>query len=343
MSQGDATMPVDLLATRLFPPFAIQPPPVFWMMNPFTEGQIDALSADRRFKDLAVAIIDLSLRTRRPDGVGWITSGGWNMYDQRFVASLAKIAAMFAAFRLRENLRAAAREVKAANGKELFEIITRDWKGVVETAIPSGVPDFPKLDSMFQVFGGSGGWVIHFTDNFIHHLTNMIEHSSNSSAAHCINAIGFQYLNGALEAEGLYEPGRGGLWLGANYGGRNWKIEPVSRRTHMGATAKSVAHFLTLLEDSRLVSEGASNEMRGLMRLAGTWLGEGLGKARPPRPINDIYGKVGLMGTLHDCAVIERSAGGRRIRYAAVVLTAKDATTIHKLVVALDDYIQSAQ
>jgi hypothetical protein len=334
-------MPVDPLGTRLFPPFAVQAPPVFWMMNPFTEGQIDALAADRRFKDLAVAVIDLSLRTRRPDGVGWITSGGWNMYDQRFVASLAKIAAMFAAYRLRENVRAAAREVAAANGKELLETITRDWKGVVETAIPSGTPDFPKLDQIFMVFGGTGGWVIHFTDLFSHHMRQMIEHSNNGSAAHCINAIGFQYLNGALEAEGLYEPTRGGLWLGANYGGRNWKIEPLSRRTHMGATAKSVAHFLTLLEDSRLVSEAASHEMRGLMRLAGTWFGEGLGKARPPRPIADIYGKVGLMGTLHDCAVIERSVGGRRIRYAAVALTAKSAATLHQLTVKLDDYVSS--
>lgn len=334
-------MPTDVFATRLFPPFAITAPQVFWMMNPFTADRIDALGADRRFKDLAVAIIDLSLRTRRPDGVGWITSGGWNMYDERFAASLVKIAAMFAAFRLRENLRAAAREVTAANGKELFAVITQDWKPVVEQAIPAGAPDFPKLDQIFLVFGGTGGWVIHFTDSFIQHMKLMIGKSNNRSAAHCINAIGFQYINGALEAEGLYEPGRGGLWLGANYGGRNWKIEPSSRRTHMGATAKSVAHFLTLLEDSRLVSEAASHEMRELMRMAGTWFGEGLLKARPPRQMTDHYGKVGVVDTLCDCAVIERSAAGRRIRYAAVALSAPSADTLHKLIVKLDDYIQS--
>jgi hypothetical protein len=334
-------MPTDVLATRLFPPFAITAPQVFWMMNPFTEGQIDALSADRRFKDLAVAIIDLTMRTRRPDGVGWITSAGWNMYDLRFGASLVKIAAMYAAFRLRENVRAAAREVTAANGKELFEVITRDWKPVVERAIPDGAPDFPKLDEVFMVFGSSGGWVIDFTDSFFQHMKLMIAKSNNRSAAHCINAIGFQYINGALEAEGLYEPGRGGLWLGANYGGRNWKLEPSSRRTHMGATAKSVAHFLTLVEDSRLVSEAASHEMRELMRMAGTWFGEGLQKARPPRSMSDHYGKVGVVDMLCDCAVIERSVTGRRIRYAAVALSAPSAATLHKLIVKLDDYVQS--
>jgi len=107
----------------------------------------------------------------------------------------------------------------------------------------------------------------------------------------------------------------------------------------MGATAKAVAAFLTLLEDSRLVSTDASDEMRDIMGLAGSWLEEGLAKAKPPRPTTNIYAKVGLMGTFHDCAVIERSASGKAIRYAAVVLGAPSAQVIRNLVVKLDDYI----
>jgi Beta-lactamase enzyme family len=335
-------MPIDPLATRFNPPFALEAAPVFWMINPYTESIIDDLQRNPRFKNLAVAVIDLTGRTRRTDGAGWITFSGWNMYDQRFAASLVKIAALFAAFRLRENLRIAANQVSAKDKKEVFKTVAVDWKGVVETAVPDGKPDFPKFDQIFTINGSTGAWAIDFTTDYLNHLKNMIGHSNNHSASVCIDRIGFQYLNGALETDGLYSREFGGLWLGGNYAGRNWMREPRTRLTHMGATAKAVAAFLTLLEDSRLVSPEASDEMRAIMRLAGSWFAEGLDRARPPRPITDIYAKVGLMGTHHDCAVIERSANGKRIRYAAVVLGASSAQIIRDLAVKLDDYIIAA-
>jgi len=309
------------------------------MINPFTEDMIDDLQGDKRFAKMAVAIIDLTLRTRRPDGVGWITFAGWNMYEERFAASLVKIAAMFAAFRLRENLRNAAAQVDAKNGKDLFKAIIADWKPIVETAIKAARKDFPNLDLIFEADGSPGAWKINFTPAFLKHMKDMIGHSNNLSAAFCIDAIGFQYLNGALAAEGLFSGQFGGLWLGGNYHGRNWEVEPINRKTHMGATAKAVAAFLTLLEDSRLVSPDASKEMRRIMRLAGSWFEEGLSKANPPRTTSDAYAKVGLLGTYHDCAVITRSTQGRTIRYAAVGLGAPSAEVLRQLIVKLDDYI----
>jgi hypothetical protein len=332
-------MSIDPLATRFNPPFPLDAPPVFWMINPYTESMIDDLQGNPRFTNLGVAIIDLTGRTRRPDGAGWITFAGWNMFDLRFAGSLVKIAAMFAAFRLRNNLRIAANEVNANDGKEVFKIITADWKGVVETAVSSGKPDFPILHQIFTIGGSVGAWNIDFSTTYRHHMELMIGHSDNHSASVCIDRIGFQYLNGALAAEGLYSAEFGGLWLGGNYAGKNWMLEPRTKLTHVGATANAVAEFLTLLEDSRLVSTDASDEMRHIMGLAGSWFQEGLAKARPPRPITNIYAKVGLKGTLHDCAVIERSAGGKRIRYAAVVLGAPSAKVIRDLAVKLDDYI----
>lgn len=333
-------MRFDPLATRLYPPFPWKVPPVTWFVNPFTENLIDDLRHDKRFKDLAVAVIDLTLRARRADGIGWTTFAGWNLYDQRFAASLVKIAAMFAAFRLRENVKSAAVEVTAKDGTELFQVIAASWKSVVENVIPGGKPDFPQFDRIFTVSGGGGAWDIEFSSVFTKHLREMIGHSNNQSAGFVIDAVGFQYLNGALAAEGLYSDEYGGLWLGGNYNGRNWMIEPISKKTHMGATAGAVASFLTLLDGDRLVNSQASDEMRKLMRQAGSWFFEGLGKARPPRnSVSDMYAKVGLMGTHHDCAVIERPAGGRTIRYAVVALTAPSASVLHQLIVKLDDYI----
>lgn len=332
-------MDVDPLATRFNPPFALQAAPVYWMVNPFTEKLVESMRKKPRFANLAVAVIDLTGRTRRPDGAGWITFAGWNMYDQRFAASLVKIAAMFAAFRLRNNLRIAANEVSSGDGKEVFKTVAADWKGVVESAIPSGKKDFPAFDQIFTINGSTGSWTIDFRPEYQHHLEEMIGHSNNHSASVCIDRLGFQYLNGALETDGLYSKQFGGLWLGGNYAGRNWMREPQTHRTHMGATAKATAAFLTLLEDGRLVSPAASGEMRDLMRRAGSWFQEGLARAKPPRQITDIYAKVGLMGTHHDCAVIERSQDGKRIRYAAVVLGAPNAQVIRDLAVQLDDYV----
>src|SRR5215469_2687769 len=333
---------LDALATRFNPPFPLEAPRVFWMMNnPYadTDGMIKDLQRNPRFAKLAVAIVDLSGRTRRPDGAGWITFDGWNVYDQRFAASLVKIAAMFAAFRLRNNLRIAANEVDADDAKEVFKVITADWKGVVETAVSSGKPDFPKLDQILTISGSNGAWNIDFSKSYRQHMEAMIGHSNNHSASICIDRIGFQYLNGALAAEGLYDEELGGLWLGGNYAGRDWMLEPRTKLTHMGATARAVAAFLTLLEDSRLVSTDASDEMRDIMALAGSWFEEGLAKARPPRALTSIYAKVGLMGTFHDCAVIERSAGGKSIRYAIIVLGAPGAQVIRDLAVKVDDFI----
>lgn len=333
-------MPIDALATRFNPPFSLEPARVFWMLaNPYTVNPLDAIKRKPRFANLSVAIIDLSARARRPDGSGWMTSDGWNMDDQRFVASLAKIGALFAAFRLRYCLRLAANETSAKTGAEAFKMVTDDWKGVVQTAIPAGKPDFPQFDKIFTIRGATGAWNIQFTDEYLGHLKLMIGHSDNHSASVCIDRLGFQYINGALEAEGLYVPGRGGIWLGANYAGRAWMVEPSKKLTFQGATASSVARFLTLLEDDRLISADDSADMRDIMRLAGTWLEQGLSRAKPPRPIIDIYAKIGLYGTSHDCGVIQRSDHGKPIRYAAVILGAPDPQVIRDLVVKLDDYI----
>lgn len=333
-------MSVDPFATRFNPPFALEPEPVFWMLsNPYTGNTLDAVQKNRRFANLGVAIIDLTGRTRRSDGAGWITSTGWNMDDQRFVASLTKIAALFAAFRLRHNLRIAANETSVSDRKDVFKTIAADWKSVVETAVPAGKPDFPQLDQIFTITGAKSAWDIAFAADYVKHMELMIGHSDNHSASVCIDRLGFQYINGALAGDGLYDPQRGGLWLGGNYAGRHWMREPRTKLTHMGATASSVATFLTLLESGRLVSPEASKEMRDIMRLAGSWIAEGLAQAKPPRPVGDAYAKVGLMGTFHDCAVITRSANGKGVRYAAVVLGAPGAQVIRDLAVKLDDFI----
>lgn len=332
---------VDIFATRFSPPFTLSASDVFWFIDPFTIDMVDKLGNDKRYKNLGVVVIDLTHRGRRADGAGFTTSAGWNESVFRNAASLVKIAAMFAAFRLRENLGIAVNQTSGATGEEALSTVALDWKDAVETAVPSGHRDFPKLSEIFDISGAKGGWTLTFTVNFMKNMELMIGHSDNHAASVCINRLGFQYLNGALESDGLYSRENGGLWLGGNYAGRNWMPEPRTKLTHQGATAKSVAKFLSLVEDNRLVSPDASAEMRRIMGLAGTWFVEGLKRAKPARSVISSYAKVGIYGgKYHDCAVMERGAtGGRFVRYAAVVLGASDPQIIRDLAVKLDDYV----
>jgi hypothetical protein len=332
---------VDIFATRFNPPFALNASDVFWLIDPFTIDMMTKLGKDKRYKNLGVVVIDLTHRGRRADGAGFTTSAGWNEGVFSNAASLVKIAAMFAAFRLKENLGIAVNQTSATTGAEALRTVASDWKDAVETAVPSGRRDFPDFAHIFDITGARGGWTLNFTADFMRHMELMIGHSDNHSASICINRLGFQYLNGALESDGLYSREASGLWLGGNYAGRNWMPEPRTKLTHQGATAKSVAKFLSLVGDNRLVSPAASAEMRRIMSLAGTWFVEGLRRAKPPRSVTSSYAKVGIYGgRYHDCAVIERAGtGGRFVRYAAVVLGASDPQIIREIAVKLDDYV----
>lgn len=332
---------MDIFATRFNPPFAVTAETVPWVIDPFTNDMIVKLSQQARFKDLGVAVVDLTQRSRRPDSHGFVTSTGWNTGVFRNAASLVKIVAMFAAFRLRENLGIALNQTSATTGDEALDEVAADWKDVVETAIPAGKRDFPQFRKIFDVAGSRGGWNLTFKADFLKHMKLMIGHSDNHSASVCIDRLGFQYMNGALAEEGLYSHASGGLWLGGNYAGRNWMPEPRTKLTHQGATAKAVATFLTLLEDDSLVSPAASAEMRDIMALAGTWFFEGLDRAKPRRSVSSSYAKVGIYGgRYHDCAVLERtSKEGKFIRYGAVVLGANDPQVIRDIAVKLDDYV----
>jgi hypothetical protein len=331
-------MAADDLATRFTAPYPTQAPPAFWIDDPVIETMAAGLRKHPSFRNCAVTLVNLSQRTRNPDGSGFIKQTGWNGGQQRFAASLVKIAAMFAAYQLRHNLELAMNEVASDDRKDTVETIERDWKDVVRGSV-DGAADFPQIDKIFQISGTMGQWTVDFNNEYRRHLIAMIEHSNNHSASVCIDRVGFQYINGALEAAGLYSRDTGGIWLGANYAGRNWRKEPRTGNTHMGATSDAVGLFLTLLESDLLVSPKYSRKMRELMQLAGTWFGEGLSQARPKRPIEMIYGKVGLTDLAHDCAVVQRTQNGHAVRYAAVCLTASSGDVIRRLALKLDDFI----
>jgi hypothetical protein len=329
------------------------PPPFGKPINPLLidhpdmgTGLSSLRSQDSNFTNMGVMLVDLTLRVRVTAGVTarYNFAGGWNQGLTRYSGSLVKIAAMFAAYRLRQNVRDAAAGLRAKDGKDLLGKIRDDWKPIVETAVKAGPKDFPHLDTIFTVTGASGGWTINFDTTFEKNLKNMIGPSSNSAAQYCIDALEFQYINGALAAEGFYSDADGGMWLGGDYAkGRSWPAEPKSK-SHQAASPASVARFLTLLEGNQLVSPDASNKMRGLMNNFYTKRALDANS----RPLTMGFGKLGIgvpsSPGYHDGCVVERSVGGKTIRYAVVMLQANVVNfTVVNLALGLDDIVLAQQ
>jgi hypothetical protein len=351
MGLGDVARAVQQLLNRL--PFQRNVPAAFTRGGKL-QTLLDPLATDGDFAGMGIALVDLTRAGMEYAGV----RDTWQMYG----ASLVKIAVMFAAFRLRESVIDVEKYFTAKDRKEFFARLTDGWRPLVETSVSSRHPDFPQLD---QIFTSAGD--IDFNDDFKKHLTDMVQVSKNEAAAECVHRLGYQYINGALAAAGLFDSaGSGGLWVGGDYvkgdyakrrkyedfeeipvnKGVNKAIHDPKGVTTQGATAESVAKFLALVDTDQLVSARASRDMRVLMR--GQVLDSDFKNGLKKRfTLMDSYGKIGVgvysRGNGDDCAVIERMATVStgpdvegKIRYVAVGLREPVPYNLEKLIHKLD-------
>jgi V8-like Glu-specific endopeptidase len=191
--------------------------------------------------------------------------------------------------------------------------------------------------------------------------------SNNTAASRCILALGYFYLNGALGRAGLFDAAsRNGLWLSADYLGHDWVKTALEQRTNAAgplltprwasaqgrrrsnvtATAAQVARFMTLLAQGKLVDAAASSEMRALLDKTHGGI---VSYARSAlhavgRRSTAFASKIGYGDDRfsHDCALIERSVGGKTLRYVAVGLgsaPSRQRADLRDLFVLLDETI----
>ena len=176
--------------------------------------------------------------------------------------------------------------------------------------------------------------------------------ASNFATSTIVRDVGFLYIASTLLQCGLYDPNRnGGLWLGADYYGRSWR-GGLAGGSAQSATPGSLAAFMTLLEQMRLVGSQASAGMRRVMQKrptltfpgTGSWFLEGLS----PLPLKSALAKVGLAGGADDLAYIERdveveqsdrSKKTTTLRYVAVALRARSGDELKALIRELDKCI----
>jgi hypothetical protein len=186
--------------------------------------------------------------------------------------------------------------------------------------------------------------------------------ASNFATSTIIRDVGYLYMASTLLQSGLYDSNRnGGLWLSADYWGKCWNTSgrcwsgPLGRGFVQNATAGSLAAFMTLLVQRRLVSPSASAQMRMLMKKqpnpthSGTFspFKQGLKRLPNKGSLKTVLSKLGVAGGgIDDCAYIERQVDCGKdkkwkltLRYVAVGLRAKSEPELEKLILELDKCI----
>lgn len=158
-----------------------------------------------------------------------------------------------------------------------------------------------------------------FTTNQIDfHLQEMIESSVNASAAACIHAVGYGFLNGALEAAGLFDASTSnGLWLAGDYTQTYpaYRVPTVNDKDGaQNATVIALARLYTAIADRRLVGPRSCEKMLALFALAVAkpecWIDAGLSSdfkvtatkvgLGPLKSKTDVYS---------ECSIIQHDSG----------------------------------
>jgi hypothetical protein len=265
----------------------------------------DSTKADARDR-VRIALVDLTgAKLFRPEFAGWGSTVA--MYG----ASSAKILAVYAAFQLRNDLRQMAEDQAIPTGKELAAFAIKSWKG------KKMFRDFPNLTLLFDI----ENWSAKPDElNFTPAIRTAFSHiSHNDAASLVIKGVGFPYIASVAWQSGLRHPMRGGLWLSRAYDGKDgWADDPPMKAPAFihNITALSVATFLTLLAQGRLVDDASSTEITSVL------LG-GCVSCLFPAGITLEATKCGIFKPyMHDC-VLAHHLGAR---YAAGILTEIEAT-----------------
>ena len=183
--------------------------------------------------------ISIYLRSKGPDHVyGGVFDeiGGVGHHldrEEYFSGSLPKVAAMFAAFKLRAEARKLVAEVRdgkiaitgGTDTAKMNNFVTRlEAKLNLGDAVPristatgfNKKPRFPEILNVTADF--SDPLAVNFTNDFRSHMRKMIIPSDNCSAGECIFRLSYPYINVVLMQDGYFNRDTmKGIWLCGDY------------------------------------------------------------------------------------------------------------------------------
>jgi hypothetical protein len=230
---------------------------------------------------------------------------GWGSTVAEYGASAVKIAPLYAAFQLLNDL-------KSLKGPTTVgDLITAAKKAkflgppkFVEFLDPAAAP--PNIK---------------FSQPVKEAMMNLLDpKKANCASSLLIDKVGFPYVGSVMKKSGLRHPTRGGIWLRWNYGcpkremwsGADSRPPPEPVYVH-NATALSLATFYTLMAQRRLVTPGSSDKIKSLLTGA-SWFTDDAALGPSAR----VASKVGIWGKyIHEAALVENAP----VRYAVAILT----------------------
>ena len=286
------------------PPIPLYPPrpSVGFPNDPKLQRAVDtALGELQKVRTGAIpfsfAIIDLG----GSGNLGW---GAYKPDEIDYVASAAKVAAMLAAFALRDM---AQRFHGARKTAQIAAAVEKGTTGLTELADAIGGKPTPKMASLFdalravmddeidsaspkplmavkrphriphyeQVFTPvpPGGWLFpNFSGAFRKSMELMIVPSDNGGAGRVIRGVGYGYLNGLLEHFGLFVPKTpAGIWLAGDFVSQYPYVRITSVNdagVAQAGTALSMAQMMALIVNRACIDTASCNEMRDLLAKA---------------------------------------------------------------------------
>ena len=204
--------------------------------------------------------------------------GGIRNGNVYYSASLLKVAAMYAAYELRNSVNAAARTLTATTSTELFAQLTLGLNPLISAAVPQvtttpGITEVMKVPNHSKIFVAiplmEGGFALDFSGDFADLMRLMIVQSDNEAAAQCIQRLGYSWINGALASAGFFNSdSQRGIWLAGTFTGSETYVRIMSDNHGLSAqatTCADLANMYALLNDRQLVDPGSSESMLTLL------------------------------------------------------------------------------
>jgi hypothetical protein len=157
--------------------------------------------------------------------------GGYKQDDEHYIASMGKVGVMYSAFALRDMVRRwAAKNMPASPEALLAGLETKmdDWIERSSSIVLGGPAQrrhrVPHYRNVFSFTAVGNTIDVQFSPLYLKALEEMIIASDDEKAGECIHGIGYSYLNGALEASGLFDSStKKGFWVAGDYSfGKNW-------------------------------------------------------------------------------------------------------------------------
>ncbi|MFF2809237.1 hypothetical protein ACFVT2_19030 [Streptomyces sp. NPDC058000] len=213
---------------------------------------------------------------------------GFRDKEMHFSGSLLKVAAMIAAFELRQSAADFAVTEGDCSDGAVFGHLKTAFNTDIQAAAPRfqsepGITEPMRVPKYPTVFGSpqglaSGGCLMSFNSTFDSNVRGMIVPSNNEQTSATVQALGYSWINGLLAKAGLFDPSANrGIWLAGTFTGAFPAVRVPSVNDGPSAQATTtidMTRFLALLIEGTTLdarsSDGIVGDMQGLLSDAQT-------------------------------------------------------------------------